>query len=116
MEELYDLVEHVIDKAFMQGEMKFNFYEYLKDVQAKKYEVDDFMKSSTVRELKELISELDQYIEGGTDPNHVQLGEGYGHIPKLQAVDIRNYLFNIIEDAQRYETDRKDGRRRTANK
>ena len=58
MEELYDLVEHVIDKAFMQGEMKFNFYEYLKDVQAKKYEVDDFMKSSTVRELKELISEL----------------------------------------------------------
>ena len=40
MEELYDLVEHVIDKAFMQGEMKFNLYEYLKGVQAKKYEVD----------------------------------------------------------------------------
>ena len=115
LNDIYDLIEHAIDNAF-EGQMNLKFYNYLKDSKIKKHEIDSFIESPTATELSTISLELDEYIKGGSDNEHKQLREGYGHIPKLQAVDIRNYLFNIIEDAQRYETDRKDGRRRTANK
>jgi len=43
------------------------------------------------------------------DSNHRQLREGYGHIPKPEARKIRNYLYGILEDAQKYNYEK--GRR-----
>ena len=88
------------------------FYDYLKVRGTKKLEVDQFIESATASELNDLIAELDEYLEGGSDNNHKQLREGYGHIPKPQARKIKNYLYGILEDAWRYSHDRRPGRRK----
>ena len=59
---------------------------------------------------------LYHFVKGGADNEHKQLREGYGHIPKPQARKIKNYLYGILEDARRYSSDRKPGRRKKHSK
>ena len=113
--DIYDLIEHAIDNAF-EGQMNLKFYDYLKDTKTKKYEVDAFIESSTAAELSDLTLELEEYLKGGADNEHKQLREGYGHIPKPQARKIKNYLAGILEDAVRYQYDRRPGRRKKKSK
>ena len=113
--DIYDLVEHAIDHAF-DGNMNLKFYDYLKASKVKKYEIDTFISSPTTSEIDNLIIDLDEYIEGGSDNMHKQLREGYGHIPKPQARKIRNYLKSFLEDATRYSNDRRPGRRKKQSK
>ena len=63
-----------------------------------------------------LFRSLDDYCEGGTDNVHKLLREAYGHIPKPQARKIRNYLFAILEDAQKYHYEKRPGRRKKETK
>jgi len=113
--EVYYDVEKAIDFAF-KGRFVLKFYDYLKIREAKKYEVEEFLTSTTVNELASLIKELDEYVEGGADENHKQLREGYGHIPKPNARKIRNYLNSILEDAWRYNNEKRPGKRRNTSK
>lgn len=110
----YD-VEKAIDLAF-EGQFVLKFYDYLKVRGTKKVEVEEFIKSSTVSEINSLIKDLDDYIEGGSDEIHKQLREGYGHIPKPKARKIRNYLQEILEDAWKYDHDKRKGRRKKVSK
>ena len=66
--------------------------------------------------MTEVIHELDEYIKGGQDNDHKQLREAYGHLPKPDARKIRNYLNTILEDASRYEKDKRRGRRKVKDK
>lgn len=116
MHEIYDVVESAIDIAFVDQKFLLRFYDYLKDRDTKRTEVLEFIQSSTAKELGDLITDLDEYIEGGSDNMHKQLREGYGHIPKPQARKIRNYLESFLEDAQRYSNDRKPGRKKRITK
>ena len=113
--DIYDLIEHAIDNAF-DGQMNLKFYDYRKANKTKKYEIDAFIESSTAAELSEITMDLDEYIAGGSDSEHKQLREGYGYIPKPQARKIKNYLYSILEDAWRYSSDRKPGRRKKRTK
>jgi hypothetical protein len=113
--DIYDLIEHAIDNAF-QGQLNLKFYDYLKSSKVKKSEIDAFIDSTTVTEIDSLLLDLDEYIKGGSDDEHKQLREGYGHIPKPQARKIRNYLESFLDDARRYSDDRKPGRRRKGTK
>ena len=113
--EIYDLVEHAIDNAFY-GQMNLKFYDYLKSNKIKRHEIDSFISSSVTNEIGCLILDLDEYLKGGSDDEHKQLREGYGHIPKPQARKIRNYLESFIEDAKRYSDDRRPGRRKKQSK
>ena len=113
--EIYDLVEHAIDNAFY-GQMNLKFYDYLKSNKIKRHEIDSFISSSVTNEIGCLILDLDEYLKGGSDNEHKQLREGYGHIPKPQARKIRNYLESFIEDAKRYSDDRRPGRRKKQSK
>jgi hypothetical protein len=113
--DIYDLIEHAIDNAF-GGQLNLKFYDYLKDTKIKKQQIDEFLDSTTSKELKSLIEDLEAYLEGGSDDIHKQLREGYGHIPKPQARKIKNYLYSILEDAWRYSDDRKPGRRKKQSK
>ena len=113
--DIYDLIEHAIDNAF-EGQMNLKFYNYLKDSKVKKHEIDEFILSATTNEISNLILDLDEYLKGGTDNEHKQLREGYGHIPKPQARKIRNYLESFIDDAERYSNDKKPGRRKKQTK
>jgi len=111
LESVYDMLEHALELAF-KGKMQLKFYDYLKHRKTKKREVDALVESSTAHELSEAVLELEEYIKGGQDNNHKQLREAYGHIPKPQARKIKNYLYGILEDAWRYQRDRRPGRRK----
>ena len=115
LSDIYDLIEHAIDNAF-EGRLNLKFYDYLKDTKTKKSEIDMFLDSTTTTELNSLIGDLEEYLEGGSDDVHKQLREGYGHIPKPQARKIKIYLYSILEDARRYSSDRKPGRRKKQTK
>ena len=113
--EVYTDVEKAIDYAF-DGRFVLKFYDYLKIRGTKRIEVEEFIESSTANELSNLVMDLDDYLEGGSDEIHKQLREGYGHIPKPQARKIRNYLYGILEDAWRYNHDKRPGRRKKQTK
>ena len=114
-ENVYDMIEHAIEYAF-QGKMQLKFYEFLKYRKTTKAEVDAFLQSSTAKELADEVLELQEYIKGGKDNLHQQLREAYGHISKPQARKIKNYLAGILEDAVRYQYDRRPGRRKKKSK
>jgi hypothetical protein len=109
--EVYYDVDRAIDLAF-DGHFVLKFYDYLKIRGTKRYEIEEFINSTTIKELRSLIKDLDDYLEGGADEKHKQLREGYGHIPKPYARMIRNYLNSILEDACRYKDDKRPGRRK----
>ena len=112
---VYDMLEHAIEYAF-DGKMQLKFYEFLKYRKTKKNEVDAFLQSSTANELANEVKDLQEYIKGGSDNDHKQLREAYGHIPKPKARKIQAYLAGILEDAVRYRHDRRPGRRKKVSK
>jgi hypothetical protein len=114
-ETVYDMLEHAIEYAF-EGKMTLKFYDFLKYRKTKKAEIDSFLQSSTVKEISDQVLELEEYIKGGKDNNHQQLREAYGHIPKPQARKIKTYFIKIIEDAVRYQHERRPGRRKKVSK
>ena len=113
--EMYFDVEKAVDLAF-NGQFVLKFYDYLKVIGAKKVDVEQFIESSTASNISEIVIELDEYLEGGPDDLHKQLREAYGHIPKPQVRKIRNYLYGILEDAWRYNHDKRRGRRKKQTK
>jgi hypothetical protein len=107
----YD-IEKSIDFAF-SGKFVLNFYDYLKIKEVRKKDIDSFLiESTTIKNIYYLITELDEYMEGGNDKNHKQIREAYKHIPKPQARKIRNFLMSIINDGFRYSNDKKPGRKK----
>ena len=114
-ENVYDMLEHAIEYAFV-GKMQLKFYEFLKYRKTTKAEVDAFLHSSTAKELANEVRDLQEYIKGGSDNDHKQLREAYGHISKPQARKIKVYLGGILEDAVRYQHDRRPGRRKKSSK
>ena len=109
--EVYFDVERAIDYAF-NGKFVLNFYDYLKTKGAKRVQVEQFIESTTAANISNVVMDLDDYLEGGSDEMHKQLREAYGHIPKPQARKIRNFLHSIIEDAVKYNYDKRPGRRK----
>ena len=114
-EEVYYVLEEALELAF-QGKFVIKLYDYFEVRGVTKAEADQFLRSSTAKELADEVIELDEYIKGGKDSNHQQLREAYHHIPKPQARKIRDYLACILEDALRYSDDRKRGRKRKHSK
>ena len=109
--QMYDVVEHTIDYAF-KGKFMLNMYEYLKSTKATKRDVEEFINSPTALEINTLILDLEDYMEGGNDSEHKQLREAYGHLGKPEARKIRNYLYEILQDAWKYEQEKKPGRKK----
>ena len=109
-EEVYYVIEEAIEFAF-KGQFVVKLYEYFQLRKVTKVEADQFLRSSTAKELADEVIELDEYIKGGKDNQHQQLREAYHHIPKPQARKIRDYLACILEDAVRYSNDKRRGRK-----
>lgn len=114
-QEVYCDVEKAIDYAF-KGQFVLKFYDYLKIRGTRRNEVEKFIESSTANEINNLVMDLDEYLEGGSDEIHKQLREGYGFISKPEARKIRNYLYGILEDAWKYNHDKRPGRRKKQTK
>ena len=110
-EEVYYVLEEALELAF-QGKFVVRLYDYFQSRGVTKAEADQFLRSSTAKELADEVNDLDEYIKGGKDNQHQQLREAYHHIPKPQARKIRDYLACILEDAVRYSDDKRRGRKR----
>ena len=110
-EEVYYVLEEALELAF-RGQFVIKLYEYFQSRGVTKVEADQFLRSSTAKELADEVNELDEYIKGGKDNQHQQLREAYHHIPKPQARKIRDYLACLLEDAVRYSDDKRRGRKR----
>ena len=110
-EEVYYVLEEALELAF-QGKFVVRLYDYFQSRGVTKAEADQFLSSSTAKELADEVNELDEYIKGGKDNQHQQLREAYHHIPKPQARKIRDYLACLLEDAVRYSDDKRRGRKR----
>jgi len=113
--EMNDIVERTVDYAF-QGKYMFCMYDYLKLNKATKRDVQEFVDGPTARSMQIVIYDLEDYLEGGSDSQHKQLREAYGHLGKPEARKIKDYLNKILEDAWKYEQEKRPGRRRKASK
>ena len=110
-EEVYYVLEESIELAF-KGQFVIKLYDYFQVRGVTKVEADQFLRSSTAKELADEVLELKEYIKGGRDSAHQQLRAAYHHIPKPQARKIRDYLSCILEDAIQYSNDKRRGRKR----
>jgi len=113
--ELYDVVEKTIDYVF-DGKYMLNMYDYLKSNKTSKTDVEEFLVSCTASNIKFIIIDLEEYLEGGSDEMHKQLREGYGHLGKPEARKIKNYLEDLLSDAERYKNEKRPGRKRRPTK
>ena len=116
MEDIYTIVDKAIDIAFEEKKFHLKFYDFMKSCKTTGVGAKEFNQSSTAKELTELIDELSEYIKGGKDNSHQVLREAYGHLGKPSARKIRDYFNGILDDAKRYETERRRGRRKTKTK
>jgi|TARA_B100000035_G_scaffold3909_1_gene3483 hypothetical protein len=111
-DEFYELVESAIDAAFEKNLFLFKAYHYFKYNKVKRREVQEFIDSTTAKNVALIISDLEAYIKGGSDSYHKQLKEAYGHLGKPKARKISKYLHDILKDAKQYEIDRRPGRKK----
>ena len=116
MEDIYTIVDKAIDVAFEEQKFHLKFYDFMKSCKTTGVGAKEFNHSSTAKELTDLINDLNEYIKGGKDDGHQVLKEAYGHLGKPTARKIRDYFNGILEDAQRYEKERRRGRRKTKTK
>ena len=116
MEDIYTIVDKAIDIAFEEQKFHLHYYDFMKSCKTTGVGAKEFIESSTAKELTDLISDLNEYIKGGKDNEHHLLREPYGHLGKPNARKIRDYFSVILEDAQRYEKERRRGRRKTKTK
>tara|TARA_B100000925_G_scaffold238389_1_gene187325 strand:+ start:1629 stop:2009 length:381 start_codon:yes stop_codon:yes gene_type:complete len=110
--DLFDLIEHVIDDVFLNSIYTFDMYRFLRSNQVKRPVVDEFVDSITAKNIQISIDELNLYLEGGSDSDHRQIREAYGHLGKPTARKIRDYLNRILTDAWKYQNDKRPGRRK----
>ena len=115
-QEVYAIIEQSIDDAFTAFRFRLNLYDYFKVIKATRKDADNFINSSTSKEIKDLVFDLEEYLEGGQDNEHKQLREGYGHIPTPQARKIKQFIEGLLADAERYSYDRRPGWRRKHSK
>ena len=107
MEDIYTIVDKAIDVAFEEQKFHLKFYDFMKSCKT---------TGVGAKELIDFINDLSEYIKGGKDGEHQILREAYGHLGKPKARKIKDYFSEILEDAQRYEKERRRGRRKTKTK
>ena len=112
MDELLYLIERSIDEAFEHDKYLVNMYSMLKHYKFTGVKTREVLGSSTFENIQSLIRDLDEYIQGGQEREHKMLREAYGHLPKPRARKIMKYLNQLIEDTNRYEQERKPGRKK----
>lgn len=109
LEELYDIVNDAIDRAFTQEKYQLNFISYLKESNFKRDDVLNFIESSLGCAIQDQIEEIDLYLSGGDRAEFVR--ESYSWMGKPRARKVRDYLDRILEDARTYEQSKRRGRK-----
>ena len=106
-DEIYSLVNGAIDLAVTDQQYKLNIYDFAKSEKMKRRDMVSFLNSSLVSQMRDEAKHLDMYLNGGP----ADLTECYGWMGKTRAAKYRDYLYKMIEDAERYEKERRPGRK-----
>jgi len=113
--EIETIVEQAVDYAFNRGKFMLDMYDLLKSNKATKRDVDVFLESQTAKNITLLIYDLEDYLEGGSDSEHKQLREAYGHLGKPEARKIKDFLESLLQGAWKYGQEKRPGRKRRTN-
>ena len=115
LKDICDLINLVIDDAFVREKYQIKFYKYLVDQKVTRKEIISFLESSLSIAVTHQIEELNVYLCGGDGAIYIR--ESYGWMGKPRARKVKEYLEEILDDAKRYEQSKKPGRKpKTANK
>ena len=106
-DEIYALVNGAIDLAVTDQKYKLNVYEFAKIENMKRRDMVSFLNSKLVSQIRDEIKHLDMYLNDGP----ADLTEVYDWMGKTRATKYRDYLSKMIEDAERYEQERRPGRK-----
>lgn len=106
-DEIYTIVNIAIDTAVTKQQYKLNLYDFAKTLKMKRKDILSFLDSSLVSQMRDEAKHLDMYLNGGP----ADLTECYGWMGKTNATKYRDYLYKMIEDAERYEKERRPGRK-----
>lgn len=109
MNDIYFLVNQAIDNAVKTEKYQLDFYSFLKTESLKRAEIISFLNSGLVSQMRDEISHLDLYLNGG--PDVADLREVYGWMGKPRARKYKEYLLKIIEDGEKYEREKRPGRK-----
>ena len=115
-QEVYEVVEHSIDVAFEQRKFQLKFYDYLRVINAKRKDADEFIASSTSKEIRDIIIELDEYLKKVGKMMNISNFVRLWTYSQTSSKKNQKLLEGIIEDAIRYSYDRKPGRRSKRSK
>ena len=107
--DIYIIVNGAIDDAVRFQRYQLNFYSFLEGENVKRIDIKCFLNSSLISQMRDEISHLDLYLDGG--PEVADLREVYGWMGKPRARKYKEYLMRIIEDAERYEKRKRPGRK-----
>ena len=107
MDEIYSLVNGAIDLAVTDQQYKLNIYDYAKSEKMKRRDMVSFLNSSLVSQMRDEAKHLDMYLNDGP----ADVTAWYGWMGKTRATKYRDYLYKMIEDAERYEKERRPGRK-----
>ena len=113
--EIENIVEEAIDHAFNRGKFVLNMYDLLKSNKATKRDVEALLESQVAKNITLLIYDLEDYLEGGSDSEHKQLREAYGHLGKPEARKIKQFLEGLLQGAWKYGQEKRPGRKRRTN-
>ena len=113
--EIENIVEQAIDHAFDRGKFVLNMYDLLKSNKATKKDVEALLESQVAKNITLLIYDLEDYLEGGSDSEHKQLREAYGHLGKPEARKIKQFLEGLLQGAWKYGQEKRPGRKRRSN-
>jgi len=109
LRDIFDIVNTAIDLAFSQEKYQLKFLDYLKGENFKRDDIISFIESSLFVSIQDQIVELDLYLDGGE--NSASFKEAYSWMGKPRARKIREYLQQIIDDAEQYEQSKRRGRK-----
>lgn len=109
-ENISPIVNQAIDLAVRRERYVLNLYTFLKSESAKRKEVLAFLDSPVVSCMKDEIYQLETYLNGG--PDAIDLKEVYGWMTDQRVQKFKDYLSKILEDANRYEQEKRPGRKR----
>ncbi len=112
IDDVYELAERALDVAILEKRFLFKLYPLLTHAKATRKSTLEFLESTTARAIEDTAHDLEEYIKGGKDPEHVQIREAYHFLSKPEARKIVKYLRGIIDDAKRYEWEHRPGRRK----
>lgn len=113
--EIENIVEQAIDHAFNRGKFVLDMYDLLKSNKATKKDVEALLESQVAKNITLLIYDLEDYLEGGSDSEHKQLREAYGHLGKPEARKIKQFLEGLLQGAWKYGQEKRPGRKRRSN-